>query len=124
RVTMRAQVPVSGARMTTSPPCSIEAGGEESGASVETLTCPGGVAGAIVRIEGLGPIVSEAVVWVALADGTSTSHLLTPDAPSWSLPRTDSWLSLARDYVSLGVRHILGGVDHLLFLVGLVLCLR
>ena len=124
RVTMRAQVPVSGARIATNAPCTLQASGEEVGATVETLLCPSGVAGAMIRVEGLGPIVSEAVVWVALADGTSTSHLLTQNAPSWSLPRDDSWVSVARDYVSLGVHHILGGADHLLFLVGLVLCLR
>jgi hypothetical protein len=115
RVTTRAQVPVTGITITADAPCTLDG---------EMLVCPGTLGGATLHVEGLGPIVSEAVVWVS-AEGTSTSHLVTPQAPSWTLPSTHvSSLEVARDYVGLGVRHIATGADHLLFLLALVLALK
>jgi hydrogenase/urease accessory protein HupE len=115
RVTTRAQVPVTGISIIADAPCMLDG---------EMLVCPGSIAGATLHVEGLGPIVSEAVVWVS-SDGTSTSHLMTPQAPSWTLPSAHvSSIEVARDYVGLGVRHIATGADHLLFLLALVLALK
>ena len=121
RVTTRAQVPVSGVRITAALPCTLEGGDD----GAQTLVCPDGIGGATLSIEGLGPIISEAVVWTSLADGTTSSHLVTTDAPSCTLPsaHVSSW-RVARDYVGLGVRHIATGADHLLFLLALVLALK
>lgn len=88
------------------------------------LECPGSLAGAPFSIEGLGPLISEAVVFVTLADGTTTSHLVTTAAPSWELPRVRAPLSVSAEYIGLGFRHVLSGADHVLFLILLVLLLR
>jgi hydrogenase/urease accessory protein HupE len=123
-VTVRAQVPVTGVRLFAEAPCSL-ADASDGTPGVQLLACPDTVAAARMRIDGLGPIVSEAVVWTVLADGASTSTLVTPARPSWSLPSArTSWPSVARQYVALGVEHILTGGDHLLFLLGLVVVLR
>jgi HupE / UreJ protein len=82
------------------------------------------LAGHTVSLEGLGPVLSEAVVWIRYSDGASFSHLLGPDDASWSLPSRGSAWAVARQYVGLGVAHILTGYDHLLFLLLLVLALR
>jgi hypothetical protein len=141
RVSTRAQVPVTGVRVVADAPCAIGdaapgteaeradapsgATGASIGADARVLTCSQGIGGARVSVLGLGPIVSEAVVWVQYADGASESHLLTQDAPTWTLPAAQqSAVAVARAYIGLGVRHILTGADHLLFLVGLVLVLR
>jgi hydrogenase/urease accessory protein HupE len=84
----------------------------------------GALAGHAVSARGLGPVLSEAVVWIRQADGTTASHLLSRDEPSWTLPTRGGAVGVARQYVSLGVAHILTGWDHLLFLVLLVLTLR
>jgi hypothetical protein len=116
-VTVRAQVPVTGIRVSVESPCTLDDQG--------LLACPDTVGGARMRIDGLGPIVSEAVVFSALAGGSSASSLVTPAHPSWSLPSARvSWTAVARQYVAFGVEHILTGGDHLLFLLGLVLVLR
>ncbi len=120
-VTLRAQAPVSGLRLSAEAPCTLAAG--ESGAQV--LRCPDTVAGARLRLDGLGALLSEAVVWTKLANGASGSLLLTGERPSFSVPgATVSWPAVAREYVGAGVKHILLGFDHLLFLLGLVVVLR
>jgi len=88
------------------------------------LRCDGGLGGRRIVVDGLGPVLTEAVVRVLRSDGAVLSHVLTPDAPAWIVPTAQSWLGVGRDYVRLGVQHILTGVDHLLFLLGLVLYVR
>jgi len=130
-VTVRAQVPVTGLRVIVegsgggAGSCTLEAAGEGGGSSSQALVCPGSVAGAALRIEGLGTILSEAVVFTSLADGTSSTTLATREHPTFSLPVAGATaLGVARQYVGLGLRHIATGFDHLLFLVGLVVVLR
>jgi hydrogenase/urease accessory protein HupE len=96
----------------------------ESGTHTFTVQCDGGLGGRRIAVEGLGPVVTEAVVRVLRADGTVLSHVVTPDASAWIVPAAQSWLGVGRDYVRLGVRHILTGADHLLFLLALVLYVR
>jgi hypothetical protein len=97
---------------------------EDQPERVVVVDCGPRLAGARIHVEGLGPILSEAVVRVVLSDGTSTSHLLTANSPSWELPGAESLAVVAKQYARLGVVHILTGADHLLFLLALVLCLR
>jgi hypothetical protein len=84
------------------------------------LRCDGPLLGRALTVEGLGPILSEAVVDVALADGTRRTHLVRPDEPALDIASE----SVALQYVRLGVKHIATGADHLLFLLLLVLVLK
>jgi hypothetical protein len=88
------------------------------------LECNRSIAGLTVRIDGLGAVVSDVAVVVSLVDGTSFSRLVSSDHPSWTIPPATSPLATARTYVKLGIEHIFTGVDHLLFLLALVLALR
>jgi hypothetical protein len=88
------------------------------------LECDGPLAGRVVGMHGLGPVVTEAVVLVTLAGGELASHVLTRDSPTWELPRGNAWVDVARPYVRMGIEHILSGADHLLFLLLLVLTLK
>jgi hydrogenase/urease accessory protein HupE len=116
-VVIRGKVPVTGVALTVAAPCTLER---------DVLTCPARLAGAALTITGLGPIASEAVVFVTFHDGTTTSACVTPGTPRWTVPGAadDSELDIAGRYVALGVVHIATGADHLLFLLALVLCLR
>ena len=89
------------------------------------LRCPGGLTGRTVTIDGLGPVLTEAVVRIVRPDRTVLSHILTRDRPAWRVPGADpSWLAIGAQYVRLGVEHIATGLDHLLFLLALVLLVR
>ncbi len=123
-VTLRAEVPVTGLVVETDSPC-VLGDAPDDAAQSRSLTCPGSVGGARLRLEGLGPILGEAVVFTTLVDGSSASSLLTPGHPSCRLPRGGAArLAVAREYVGLGLGHILSGFDHLLFLLGLVVVQR
>src|SRR2546423_2417926 len=120
RVTLQSPFPAAGVSVHTEPPCALEQRAD-LGRDVLLLTCPKTVAGAAIDVEGLGPILSEAAVWSPLTDGTSASSLLTREHPTGFLPRARAArFAVASDYVAFGWRHILGGFDHLLFLLGLV----
>jgi hypothetical protein len=113
------------ASLSAPGPCAAEVlTAEGAAAAVQRVDCGGSLAGATASIEGLGPLVSEAVLLYNLADGRTGNALLTVDAPRFQVPATSSKVGVARSYVSLGIEHILGGWDHLLFLVLLVLQLR
>jgi hydrogenase/urease accessory protein HupE len=66
------------------------------------------------------PSVS-ALVRISRLSGETHSLLASPNDSEIIIPAVESFGSVARDYLALGVRHILEGYDHLLFLVCLLL---
>jgi len=86
-----------------------------------TLTCTGGLAGKTIVIGGLEATITDVLVRLHHADDRLESHLLRPAAPSVTLGGVTTATSRALGYVQLGLQHILLGVDHLLFVLGLVL---
>jgi hydrogenase/urease accessory protein HupE len=101
-----------------------EAGTASPNARTFSVRCEGGLAGAAIGVDGLGPVLSEAVVRVLRPDGTVLSHVLTGPAAMWILPSETSAIGVGLEYVRLGIEHILEGLDHLLFLLALVLYVR
>jgi hydrogenase/urease accessory protein HupE len=97
----------------------------EDGASVVmrwTVDCrPDGLVGRQLGVEGLGPARIDALVRVALADGRVVRAVARAREPMITVPARPSRLAVLRDYVRLGVEHILTGPDHLLFVFGLLL---
>ena len=124
-VHLRATLPEDAARVRAvfAAPCT-SAPADDDGDAVMAVTCPGSIAGSRVTVEGLGPVLSEAILVVSLHDGQHLSHVINEGDPSFTLPAAQSGLAVARSYVRLGVVHILTGYDHLLFLLSLVLLLR
>ncbi|MFO0588471.1 MAG: HupE/UreJ family protein [Polyangiaceae bacterium] len=114
------------------PPCRAEEGVAGEGpdptdptaADAVSFACDGPIAGRALVVSGLDPLVPEAIVAVSFADGRSLSAVVHADDPRAELPAAPSFVSVARDYVRLGVVHIAGGADHLIFLFLLVLALR
>lgn len=82
-----------------------------------------GLAGTL-SVKGVGERYSAAVIRVFWLDGQSRVYTLTKSQPTVQLhgaandPRGMG--EIASAYTLLGVEHILGGVDHLLFVVGLL----
>lgn len=93
-------------------------------ASTFLVHCDGALAGREISIAGLGTEISEAIVWVSLYDGSTSTILLSPAHPQLKIPSASTASSTLLDHVPLGVKHIAAGADHLLFLLLLVLLLQ
>lgn len=92
------------------------------------LDCgPAGLAGLPVAVQGLTR-GADAVLRFTPREGAPLSVVLREDAPSLRIPPssgdaaspTSSRLTVAKSYLGAGVQHILGGFDHLLFVLGLL----
>ncbi len=80
-------------------------------------------------IENLGVDVSAVLVRVTPLNGETKSYTLTTASPQATIvaagaPTWATWIELARTYGNYGIDHILLGVDHLLFVLGLVWLVR
>ena len=85
---------------------------------------PGGLRGAALRVRGLRESGSDALLRVELADGVLVRTVLRPGAESFVIPERPSRASVCAAYLRMGFEHLLGGVDHLLFVLGLALLLH
>ncbi|HET9473110.1 MAG TPA: HupE/UreJ family protein, partial [Steroidobacteraceae bacterium] len=84
----------------------------------------GGFAGQVLRIDGIERGISDVIVRIERADGTSQVERLLPQRPQFIVQAASGALEVARSYFVLGVEHILGGIDHLLFVLALLLIVR
>jgi HupE / UreJ protein len=96
----------------------FEAGGYVRASEVQCGAA--GLAGATLAVGGLDASGTDALVRIRFADGHSVRALLRPDAPSLVVPARESLLGLFVAHVRMGARHLAGGLDHLLFVAGLV----
>ncbi|MFC3616460.1 HupE/UreJ family protein [Lutimaribacter marinistellae] len=88
-------------------------------------TCPGGLAGQTVVIEGLERTRTDVLLRYTLGpDESAQTARLTAASPSLTIPEKQGWIGIFGSYFSLGVHHILMGVDHLLFVLMLLLLIR
>jgi hydrogenase/urease accessory protein HupE len=77
--------------------------------------------GQTLRIAGLEATLTDALVGITFADGSSWVQRLTPQQPESLIPLQQNAWSVAGTYLTLGVEHILTGIDHLLFVLALLL---
>jgi hydrogenase/urease accessory protein HupE len=77
--------------------------------------------GQALRVEGLDRSITDVLVSVRLADGRSFESILKPEHPSVRLNFGHAGGLSVPAYFRLGVEHILTGVDHLMFVLGLLL---
>jgi len=87
-----------------------------------TLECgEQGLVGAEVGVNDLEAARISALLRLELADGRSFQRVLRRDAPRATVPERESAWEVLRSYGELGGEHILTGLDHLLFVLGLLL---
>lgn len=79
------------------------------------------IAGRTLAIDGLSASQTDVLLLIQLQDGTQHSAILRPSAPEFTVPLEASKLEIAADYWRMGTIHILEGVDHLLFVLALLL---
>jgi hydrogenase/urease accessory protein HupE len=84
----------------------------------------GGLAGAGVAIAGLVGSAADVLVRVERLDGGAQMERLGPARASFTVAASATRGDVARSYLALGVEHILAGVDHLLFVLALLLVVR
>lgn len=89
-----------------------------------TVRCPGGLSGGTIHIAGLSATMTDTLVRLERLDGTTQVTRLTPSSPSFVVAAPAAALGVAGTYAALGVEHILTGIDHLLFVLALLLLTR
>lgn len=77
--------------------------------------------GQTVSIEGLPETITDALVIIERTDGSRTQLILTPIHPAQPLRIGDAAPAALSAFVALGLEHVLTGLDHLAFLLGLLL---
>lgn len=87
------------------------------------VRCDGNLIGTSVGVDGLGS-GATAVVRVVLADGRVISTAIDGEHPAMLVTRQPSLAQTVQSYFLLGLAHLLGGPDHLLFVFGLILLAR
>jgi HupE / UreJ protein len=82
------------------------------------MRCADGLAGQTIRIAGLERTLASTFVRTQLADGRTIAGVVQPSSPTFVFAAARPVL-LA--YYVIGIEHILGGIDHVFFVIGLIL---
>jgi hydrogenase/urease accessory protein HupE len=100
-------------------PLSLTAG------STALVACDGSLAGSDLsfRYPEYNPSLTT-LVRLETRAGQSITAVLPPDRQSWTVPRDPNLIDVVLQYSGLGIEHILEGIDHLLFVAGLLLLAR
>ena len=98
--------------------------GGDSYAEHLNIACPGGLNGRTIAIDGLAATMTDVLVRIEFTDGTTWTQRLKPSVPAAMIPKAASRLQTAGVYLKLGVEHILSGVDHLMFVLALIILTR
>ncbi|MFN2424877.1 MAG: HupE/UreJ family protein [Candidatus Binatia bacterium] len=94
---------------------------DEDDATISTWTidCGGSLVGKTVGIDGLES--TDALLRIAMLSGAVDRRVLGADHARVTVAAEPSRFDVLREYGRLGIEHIAGGIDHLLFVFGLLL---
>ncbi len=82
---------------------------------------PDGLAGRRIEFPGLQLTITDVLVRTQLLDGRKWTAIVHPSQPWFELAATQTTWGVAETYVLQGIRHILFGADHMLFVLALLL---
>jgi hypothetical protein len=88
------------------------------------VRCAGGLRGGTIHVAGLSATVIDVLVRVEFLDGSTQVTRLMPSTPSFVVAAAADAMDVVRTYTVLGIEHILSGVDHLLFVLALLIITR
>ncbi|MGF1756412.1 HupE/UreJ family protein [Photobacterium sagamiensis] len=97
--------------------------GQEGTARIMTwpMRCEKPLAGSILQVKGMAGSGTATLVKVDWLDGNRIQQLLNVNKDALVVPERQSWQQVAGEYTVLGVEHIWLGIDHLLFVLALLL---
>jgi hydrogenase/urease accessory protein HupE len=78
------------------------------------------LAGKRIEFVGLQATITDVLVRMQIRDGTNSTTLVRPSQAWVEIAASRGLLAVAGAYFKLGIEHILLGVDHLLFILGLL----
>jgi len=87
-------------------------------------TGPDGLAGRRIEFPGLQATITDVLVRVETLDGRKWSAIARPSQPWVTVAATQTPLEVVGSFVVEGIRHILFGADHMLFVLGLLLIVQ
>lgn len=112
-------------------PDNVERAGESRAALVDNaweerfeISASGGLVNRAITIDGMLGGATTVIVRIQRLDGTSQLARLSPPETRFTVTASPGPGEIAWDYAVLGVEHILGGIDHLLFVLALLLVVR
>ncbi|MGI9517465.1 MAG: HupE/UreJ family protein [Pirellulaceae bacterium] len=79
------------------------------------------ITGETIFMEGLSALQIDVLIRINLANGDHHAIILRPKTPSYVIPERASKSAVAWSYMKMGVIHIFEGIDHLLFVLALVI---
>lgn len=85
---------------------------------------PNGLAGKRIEFVGLQLTITDVLVRVEMLDGRSWTTFARPSQPWVEIGAAQTWPEVAGNYIVEGIRHILFGADHILFVLGLLLIVK
>ena len=85
---------------------------------------PGGLAGQRIDFPGLQLTITDVLVRMQHLDGRTYTMVARPSAPFVEIAEARGTAATAATFLTQGIEHILLGVDHLLFVFGLLLIVR
>jgi hydrogenase/urease accessory protein HupE len=83
-----------------------------------------GLSGKRIDFPGLQITIADVLVRVEMLDGRKWTAIVHPSQPWVEIAATQTWLAVAGTYIVQGIRHILFGADHMLFVLGLLLIVK
>jgi hydrogenase/urease accessory protein HupE len=89
-----------------------------------SIEVPGGLGGKRIDFVGLQGTITDVLVRVELLDARSWTTVVRPSQASIEITPVKGKLAVVSAYVLEGIRHILFGADHLLFVLGLLLIIK
>ena len=85
---------------------------------------PDGLAGKRIEFSGLQMTITDVLVRVEMLDGRKWTTIVHPSQPWMEIAASQTWAGVAATYIVQGIRHILFGADHMLFVLGLLLIVK
>jgi len=85
---------------------------------------PNGLSGKRLDFPGLQMTITDVLVRVDMLDGRKWTTIVHPSQPWVEVTASQSWLGVVGTYIVQGIRHILFGTDHMLFVLGLLLIVK
>ena len=77
--------------------------------------------GSELAVEGLAESGTDALIQVVLLDGRRIRAVLSARTPRFTVPARERSMDVMADYALLGAQHLASGLEHLLFVTGLLL---